>query len=454
MKIILGTDFSQRAAEAGRVAAVLAARWKDTLAVAHAVGESPGWEVPEAVGTAMRALEAGRLREEVSGFSGGGFPVEEHLLDGSADRALTRLAAGGDTRLIVVSSLGRRPAEWLLGSVSERTAEFSPVSTLVVRSAAPFEAWLRGEKPLKVFVAFDFTETAENALRWLATVLDLAPCELTIGHVDWPPAVRSRLGGEWSSFGRHNPPEVQAVLERSLRERAKDILGRTDFRVRCEPGLGRPDARLLEMAGEEEADLLVTGAHQRRSFERFSHPSISRALLRYAPMSVLAVPLRLQESPARPIWNVRRVLVALDLQEGGGGGVALACGLVPPGGMVRLVHIVPRVDAPNPLLGGSPRALSLTPEEKERIQAGARESLRKMIPAEAETRGLEVDVVVREGSDAARAICQEGERFGADVICVEAHDRPGVSRTLLGSVSREVLQRSRLPVMVVPDAPR
>ena len=453
MKIILGTDFSERAAEAGRVAAVLAVRWKDTLTVVHAAGDTPGWEVPEAVGATLSDLAAGHLRAEATRLSQGEFPVEEKVLAGRADQVLTRLAAEEGSRLIVLSSLGRRPAEWLLGSVSERTAEFSPVPTLVVRSAVPFEAWSRGERPLKVFVAFDFTATAENALRGLVPWLEAGPCQLTIGHVDWPPAVRGRLGWDWPPFGRHNPPEVQAVLERALRERAGDVLGAAEFRVRCEPGMGRPDARLLEMAGEEEADLLVTGTHQRRSFDRVSHPSISRALLRYAPMSVLAVPLG-EEQPSRPIRPVRRVLVALDLQEGDGGGVALACGLVQPGGSVRLVHVVPRRDPPNPLIGGSPRALPLTVEEQKGLQERARESLREMIPRDVSGRGVEMEVVVREGQDVARVICQEGERFGADVICVEAHARPGVSRTFLGSVSREVLHRSRLPVMVIPDAPR
>lgn len=454
MKIIFGTDFSSRAAEAGQVAALLASCWNDTLAVAHAVGDSPGWEVPEAVGAALRTVETGRLHEEAAGLSPGGGAVEEHVLEGSADRALTQLAAGPDSRLIVVSSLGRRPAEWLLGSAAERTAEFSPVPTLVVRSAAPWQAWLSGERPLRVFVAFDFTETAENALRWVADLARLGPCDLTVAHVDWPPAVRNRLGWDWPPFCPHNPPEVQTVLERSLRDRVEHIVGRTDFRVRCEPDMGRPDARLLEMATEEDADVLVTGVHQRRSFERFSRPSISRALLRYAPMNVLTVPLRDVEPPARFVRNVRRVLVAVDLQEGSGGGVALACGLVASGGTVRLLHIIPQMDPPNPLIGGSPRSLTLTPEEKDSLLARGREALRARVPGDAEERGVEIEVVVREAKDPARAICHEAERFGADVLCVEAHERPGVSRTLLGSVSREVLRLSRLPVMVVPDAPR
>ena len=83
------------------------------------------------------------------------------------DVELAELASRLDARLLVVGSLGRRSDEWLLGSMAEHAAERAPVPTLVVRSAAPFEAWARGERPLKIFVAFDFTGAAEAALRWI-----------------------------------------------------------------------------------------------------------------------------------------------------------------------------------------------------------------------------------------------------------------------------------------------
>jgi hypothetical protein len=51
------------------------------------------------------------------------------------------------------------------GSVAEHLAVRSPIPALVVRSAVPFEAWARGERRLKILAAFDFTGTAEAALR-------------------------------------------------------------------------------------------------------------------------------------------------------------------------------------------------------------------------------------------------------------------------------------------------
>ena len=48
--------------------------------------------------------------------------------------------------------------------VAERTAESAPVPTLVVRDAAPFEAWARGERALKVFVGVDFSASCAAAL--------------------------------------------------------------------------------------------------------------------------------------------------------------------------------------------------------------------------------------------------------------------------------------------------
>jgi nucleotide-binding universal stress UspA family protein len=83
---------------------------------------------------------------------------------------------------------------WLIGNIAERIAETSPVPTLVVRDAAPFAAWARGERPLKVFVGADFTASSDAALRWVAELQQLGPVEVIAGYVDWPPEEAARLG--------------------------------------------------------------------------------------------------------------------------------------------------------------------------------------------------------------------------------------------------------------------
>ena len=238
MKLIVGTDFSENARAAGITAAALAGRWSDTLALAHVLDESMSQRLPEEVRETLAASTNDRLHSEAVDFGSQGVKVEEHMLSGAPEQALADLATRSDARLLIVSSLGHRPGEWLLGSVAERTADFSPVPTLVVRSAAPFEAWTRGERPLKVFVAVDFSDASDKALQWVKHLISAGPCDVVLGYVDSPLGERSRLGLGWDAVERENPPEVQAILKRELRERAETVLGKVDLGVPIRPELG------------------------------------------------------------------------------------------------------------------------------------------------------------------------------------------------------------------------
>jgi nucleotide-binding universal stress UspA family protein len=56
---------------------------------------------------------------------------------------------------------------------------------------------------------------------------------------------------------------------------------------------------------------------------------------------------------------------------------------------------------------------------------------------------------VVERADAARGICEEAERFGADVIVLGSQGRSALGRVVLGSVAQAVMAASTRPVFVV-----
>lgn len=74
--------------------------------------------------------------------------------------------------------------------------------------------------------------------------------------------------------------------------------------------------------------------------------------------------------------------------------------------------------------------------------------LRSLVPPEAAGR-FDVEDVVIENADAAEAIAQEAERFRADAICLGSHERSGLAKTFLGSVSQGVMAKSKRPVLIV-----
>ncbi len=449
MRIIHGTDFTENAARAGRVAAAIAARMDDTLLLVHSL-ETGGLGAisssPRAKALAGRTVDlkknAERLREH-------GATVKTELLTGVVDEAIVTKAAPRGTRMVVVGSLGRRAAErWRLGSVSERVAETSRVPTLVVRQEEALIAWARHERPLKIVCAYDFGHTGDSALAYVKQFRRIGPCEIVVLHVDWPLGEKMRLGVTGPGSMVANLPSVQAILERDLQAKVTSMFGERGVRVRVEACLGRPDFRLIEIAREEQADLVVTGTHQWHGWSRLWHVSTSRGLLHYAPMSVLVVPAKI--GPVAPsVSPVRRVLVTTDFSELGNQAIPHAYSILQSGGTVRLLHVKSPATPPKPVVGEiRQREQPHSARPPEKVTREERQ-LRALIPAAAEAGGIISEVEVVEHRKPATAICQAAERFGADVVCLTTHGRSGLSAAVLGSVANAVMAGSKRPLLVV-----
>ena len=72
--------------------------------------------------------------------------------------------------------------------------------------------------------------------------------------------------------------------------------------------------------------------------------------------------------------------------------------------------------------------------------------LRRLLPAGG---SVPVSTEVVFGREPAACIASAAERLDADVICVAARDKSSLDRLALGSVSRDVLEKTQRPVLVV-----
>lgn len=285
MTIVCGTDFSEGATGAARVAAAIAARLGQRLELVHSI-EGAG-DPSDVVSARLREIAA-RLKREL-----GVDRVEPVVERGEADERLVERANSVGARLVVVGSLGERSqARWLVGSVAERVAQTSSVPVLVVRDAARLEGWASGERTLRVVVAVELTEIARAALRWAKELSAVGPCALTVARIAWPAAEHQRLGIATPMPLDHLVPGVEEQLLRELREWASGVPGAegAELLVRC--GWGRVDVHLAQLAAELDADLLVVGTTQRAAIARLWQRSVSRGVLHEASMNVACVPLR------------------------------------------------------------------------------------------------------------------------------------------------------------------
>jgi universal stress protein A len=290
---------------------------------------------------------------------------------------------------------------------------------------------------LKVLLALDLYSTSDVVLRWAKQFRMGGPCDLVACHVNWRMPTEKEAG---TPQGRAvNPPPLQSRLERELRKKIRDQIGDDTASVVVRPFFGDPGPCIVDIAEEQKVQVIAVGAHQRHGLGRLAQFSVSRELLHLAGMNVVCVPVTAKFDPREAhIPEFHRVLVATDFSELGNAAVPFACAICCIGGLVRLVHASPRLAS------------------KRKADAGAwtelRQQLRSLIPYETGARCQPPEVEVLVDRNPALALCDEAERFGADVVCLASHGL-GASRALHGSTTKAVLKKIRRPLLVIrrPD---
>lgn len=426
--ILCTTDFSSNCATASTVAAVLAARLGSPLTLAHVAefSDAGGAEASQYLEDAAKT----RLHAEAERLRLTGAEVKEVLLRGTVHESLAELAKEIEPFAIVVAARTKPGVfdRWLAGSVTERLMQTASAPTLVVRDGAVLQEWLAGERKLRVFVAADLSFSSNAPLHWVGELNRVAPCNLTVGYLNWIPDETIRLGVQGSEELSSNTPELHSLLTRDLREKTQSILGDVPVEVWVEPRHGRADLPSIEMAADRQADLIVVGSRG-PGLRRFFGESVSRGILHNAEQNVCIVPATAAVATELPLTPVRRILVATDFSDLGNVAIPYAYSLLPLGGSVRLLHVKTG-------LGEDPVVLA--------------DRLRTLVPAEAAQRDIQTEVAVVENRQTAEGICQSAAQFGADVICLSTHGRSGLAQSLLGSVAQDVVARDDRPVFLVP----
>ena len=446
MKIVYGTDLSVQANEAALAAAALVARARGTLTLVHVLDPSRYINPSKDLMDHLRDGRQKRLDWLTERVKRRGAKVEASVVEGTPGTKLAEIAQHTGAQLLVVSSSGPVvPTRWLSGSVADQTVQSSSVPTLVVRKARAFREWAYSKRPLKVLVGFDFSATSEAALRWAASLREIAPCELAVAYVASPANERARLGIEPAISSPCYPSGIKKFLEMELKQKCDAILGENGAKIRVKADWGRPDSHLIEVAEEERADLLVVGTNQRRGLARLG--SISGGVLHNAYMNVACIPTsRVMRATSSELPQFNRVLVPIDFTVPSEQAIAHAYASVRSGGDVHLLHVTARNDRNATVPRGSGNGHSVDRELSARLGA--------LIPTSAESREIRTRREVLKHYEPAVAICQAANRIDADLICMGSRGRSRLKETLFGSVSQDVMTRSGRAVLVVQGSKR
>lgn len=233
----------------------------------------------------------------------------------------------------------------------------------------------------------------------------------------------------------------QEVIERLQRqseawaEETGEFVDATETAVHS----GKPREEILDYAAEHGIDLLAMGTHGRTGIRRYVIGSVTEHVLRRAEAPVLTA--RADEDADG--GEVDRVLVPTDGSEAAEAAVDHAVAVADAcGAAIRVLSVVDT----RALAAQSELAPSdvLVESLEERSEHAVNE-----VAERCEAAGLSVETAVARGPPS-RAICEDAEESGADLVVMGTRGRSGLNRVLLGSVTERTVRHAPVPVMAVP----
>jgi nucleotide-binding universal stress UspA family protein len=275
----------------------------------------------------------------------------------------------------------------------------------------------------KILVPTDGSPLSERALPIATAIACAQSAEVTLARVIEPPAWFPTDVAS-TGFPMDGPiyQQTMELIDRPAREELDPLVDRfraQGIAARLSILHGAPATQLLELEAKVAPDLIIMASHGRTGVRRLAQGSIADELVREGSAPVLVVP-SFGDEAAVPV----RVIVPLD-------GSALA------------EQVLPMVHA----LAGKPITTvclfrSAANRESQDVAMSGLNRIEQELPGSI----TRADIVVREG-DPAVGIVAAAER--GDLIVMATHGRGGFDRFWHGSVAQRVLQRARVPVLLV-----
>jgi nucleotide-binding universal stress UspA family protein len=194
---------------------------------------------------------------------------------------------------------------------------------------------------------------------------------------------------------------------------------------------GEPYEEIVDLAEEEDCDLIVIGIGSQSMEKFFAMGSTTARVIGYSHCDVLVIPEK-----ATIGW--KNLLLATDGSKHSENAAARAATIAKSNGAE--LNIVSATDFVCELYAQAP-------EVGEALIKKARKTL-DTSKKHADLQGLMTECFVREG-EAYKAIIELAKEKGTEMIVMGSHGKTGLKRLLMGSVVEKVIGHSHCPVLVV-----
>lgn len=313
----------------------------------------------------------------------------------------------------------------------------------------------------RILVPLDGSKQAEHALPVAAHLARVGEGSLLLLHV-----VSTSSDYGMYATGMGAAVFLQEALDKELTRAAAYLagvahsLGVEGIETRIAVYAGRAAPYILDVAREQEIDLIVVCSHGHTGFKRWTPGSVAQNVLRRSALPVLLVReqnLSLKEQMTHGV----RALVALDGSPFAEAALLPAADLVaacsaPEKGALHLVQLVdvPTVEEEFGEMSNADFTFRQTALE---TAGNYLQSVRaKLLREHSLSANMQITWSVEECTDVAGALIQIAEsgkglgtRRTSDLIALTTHGRSGLQRWIAGSVTERVLHGSTLPLLIV-----
>ncbi|HEU5413367.1 MAG TPA: universal stress protein [Candidatus Angelobacter sp.] len=275
--ILIATDFSTSSEAALRCAAAFAKRFQARLFVVHVISASIYADVPPELIAEAKTRTIHDVKAKMDGIRSrlNGLQPETIVEQGFPSEVILRLAEENSIALLVVGTQGHvRTERLLLGSTAEKIARQARCPVLITpESSLPYEEF----KLKTILCPTNFSERSAAALRHAWQVAKAFSAHIILLHVveDQSLDRADRISQRMKAEGPMS--RLSSFLSAGDRSREAELA--VEF--------GGPAERIIKVAGERNADLIVLSIQRDKPLIAHLPPDVTFLVAAQAPCPVL-----------------------------------------------------------------------------------------------------------------------------------------------------------------------
>lgn len=288
----------------------------------------------------------------------------------------------------------------------------------------------------KILVATDLSEKSTIAVDKAIAFAKKYDKWLEVLHVINPPIFEWVWGSEELEENKERE-ELRSQKSKMISEKIKDSLHRRHDKINVDTRVGTPSEQIILYANEHNVSEIILG-------DTGEHHPLKNFVLGTTAKNVIEqthIPVLMVRSGDKIDYN--KILVPTDMSSESREAIEHVSSLFPDA-TIHLLHIL---EVPSEF---RMKYYGLSEKEIEMVTQTQKTKGKTQMESFLSTLNIpnKVEYMFAEGSLSAEIILDEGERMDADLIALNAHEINGLTSRIIGSLSNDILENSKLDCLI------